>query len=310
MNIMRAFFSGKYLQIPVAGLLFILMSGAFAFVAPAADPGGLIPADACGAEWAMSGKARIFDRENLFEHVNGEAELYMPYGFRSLASALYVSRKNLDDAITADVYEMGSPLDAFGIYSNYRREDHVPAVAGIGAEGFVSPTQLIFYQDKYFVRVQASGSEEVFRDILPECGKALSGKIKEAVGAGRRPAVLAALDVPGISPGSIRYLAHSPLGYDFFRRGLTASAGRDGMLVFLLMEETEKAAREAFVRYRSYLKFPEKGGGRQSLTGIDPLYGKVIVSLSGRFLVGAARITNTEYAEKLTASVLKKLPAQ
>ena len=114
--------------------------------------------DACGENWKREGKVLSFDRKNLFDHINGEAELYFPYGFRTLVTTVYVNRDNPDASIVVDLYEMGSQLDAFGIYSNYRKADDKPVSteAGIGTEGFISPSQLMFYQDIYFVRIQAS----------------------------------------------------------------------------------------------------------------------------------------------------------
>jgi hypothetical protein len=293
-----------------------MIGGAFALPATAdMNIRGMLPANACGGDWMMDGDVRVFDRENLFEHIDGEAELYLPYGFRMLAAAVYVNRKNHDDAVTVDVYEMGSPLDAFGIYSNYRREDHVPAGIGPGllTEGFISPTQLMFYKDVYFVRIQASGGADLFRDALLNCGRTVARKIPPSSEPGRRPPILEALHVPGIIPGSERYIAQSLLGYEFFRRGLTAAA-REGMQVFLMIGDTGAAAREAFDRYRSYLKASGgknirtgKKAGRLSLTAGDPLYGDVIVTESGRYLVGAVRIKNPSEARQITAAVLKKL---
>ena len=98
----------------------------------------------------------LFDKDTLFDHINGEAELYFPYGFDMLATATYMDRNNPEVWIVADVYRMASLLDAFGIYSNYRKAD--AASVTVGAEGFVSPSQLMFYQDRYFVRLQVTGA--------------------------------------------------------------------------------------------------------------------------------------------------------
>src|ERR1035438_3684104 len=107
----------------------------------------LLPVPACAENWLMDGKAALYDRDNLFERINGESELYFPYGFELLASARYADKKNPNSALEADIYRMGSLLDAFGMYANYRRKDDPDA--GIGAEGSVSASQLFFYQGRF-----------------------------------------------------------------------------------------------------------------------------------------------------------------
>ena len=37
----------------------------------------------------MDGKGALFDKETLSDHIDGEAELFLPYGFESLAYARY-----------------------------------------------------------------------------------------------------------------------------------------------------------------------------------------------------------------------------
>jgi hypothetical protein len=115
----------------------------------------VLPIHECSDGWIMEDNVKLFTRDTLFDHINGEAELYFPYGFDILATAIYTNKTNPQSAILADVYRMGSLLDAFGIYSNYRKANSERA--SIGAEGFISPTQLMFYQDRYFIRLQASG---------------------------------------------------------------------------------------------------------------------------------------------------------
>ena len=49
----------------------------------------LLPGPGFADGWAIDGKAKQYTEENLYVYINGEAELYLPYGFQVLASALY-----------------------------------------------------------------------------------------------------------------------------------------------------------------------------------------------------------------------------
>ena len=97
----------------------------------------VLPAHGFSKDWVMKDTAMFYDKDTVFDHIDGEAELYFPYGFDVLATATYINTKNPDLWMVADIYKMGSLLDAFGIYSNYRRASTMQVA--IGAEGFIFP---------------------------------------------------------------------------------------------------------------------------------------------------------------------------
>lgn len=276
--------------------------------AQAADPlgGVFVP---FSKDWPLKGKPAFYDKNNLFDHVNGEAEIYFPYGFELLASGTYASSKDPELWIVADVYRMGSLLDAFGIYSNYRKPDN--EFVKIGAEGFIAPSQLLFYQDRYFVRIQVTGDSEVDKKVLLDCGKAISGRLP-AVFTG--PAELKIFAVPEIVPKSERYIAKSLLGYDYFRRGMTADARSGGgkFQVFVINEASPEAAHKAFESYAAFLRSEGKefrighSPQREVMEAVDPLYGKVHLEQEGSRLLGAVRLQDYSAA----SPVLEKMRAK
>ena len=269
----------------------------------------LLPAPACADGWIMDGKVTLYDKDSLFDRINGESELYFPYGFEWLAYARYESRKNPKIALDADIYAMGSLLDAFGMFANYRRKDST--AAAIGAEGTISASQMLFYQDRYLVRLQVTGATTIGQDVLLACGKAIAQNLPQSTG---RPRELDALLVPAVVKKSERYIASSLLGYEFFRRGLIADAvpGADEAQVFLVLEKSLDAARAAFDRYHAYLKsggsnvHVAESSGRFSLEANDPLYGAVIVQQTGRFLAGTVRFRDRGAAKQLIENVLAR----
>ena len=267
----------------------------------------LLPAPACAEGWVMDGRVTLYDKDSLFDRINGESELYFPYGFEKLAYARYESRKDPKIALDADVYAMGSLLDAFGMFANYRRKNSTGAA--IGAEGTISSSQMLFYQDRYLVRLQVTGATTIGQDVLLACGKAIAQNLPQSTA---RPKELDAFLVPAVVKKSERYIASSLLGYDFFRRGLIADAvlGSDEAQVFLVLEKSTDAARAAFDQYQAYLKTGgnnvrvTESSGRMSLEAVDPLYGAVVVQQTGRFLAGAVRVKDRGAAKQLIENVL------
>jgi hypothetical protein len=263
-------------------------------------------------DWTPEAKVSFFNRDTLFEHINGEAELYLPYGFDVLATAGYVNKKRSDVLVVADVYRMGSLLDAFGIYANYRKAEYESVQ--LGGEGFISSTQMMFYQDRYFVRLQATGTTSLERDIFLDCAQQVSRNLP--VNASR-PKELDVLSIAAVVPKSERYLAQSLLGYAFFRRGMIADAVTAGapMRVFVVSEESAASARKAFDAYRSYLA--EEGQGirisgtqdRMILTAVDALYGDVFMEQSGRYLIGVLKVKDKDAAKRLVDQLKEKMDA-
>jgi hypothetical protein len=196
---------------------------------------------------------------------------------------------------------MGSLLDAFGIYSNYRRSK--TEVAPIGADGFLSPSQLMFYQDKYFIRLQVTGSTAMQKDVFLACARAISQKLPSNK---RRPQEIEILRIPVLVPGSERYIPKSLLGYTFFRRGIIADVILEGKQIqfFVVTDKDQAASREAFAQYRSYLQ--KEGQNLQeitssnlhSLTAVDPLYGEVLAGQFDSYIIGAIRLKDVSTANK------------
>lgn len=270
----------------------------------------MLPSGECAKDWAAKEKAILFTKDTLFDHINGEAELYFPYGFEILATATYMNKGNPEEWIVADVYRMASLLDAFGIYSNYRKADTVSIA--VGAEGFVSPSQLMFYQDRYFVRLQVTGATSLKQDIFRACAQAISQNLPFNASL---PRELSFFRIPGVVSNSERYVAHSLLGYAFFRRGMIADVILEGkrVQIFIVPEESRDAALKTIDNYRSYLKAEGQGVkvtetvNGISLTAVDPLYGGVFVEQSDRYIIGALRLKEPNTAKGLVEQVRRLL---
>jgi hypothetical protein len=205
---------------------------------------------------------------------------------------------------------MASLLDAFGIYSNYRKTSNLRVA--IGTEGFVLPSQLMFYQDRYFIRLQVSGETSLPEDILLACARAISKNLPAGTG---QPKELDILNIPALVPKSERYLAQSLLGYAFFRKGVIADAVAqdEKMQIFALREDTQADARKTFDQYYAYLKSETKSiqltgnANQRLLVAVDPLYGGVLVRQSGRYIIGAVRIKNNSLARQFIEQMYKRI---
>ena len=263
---------------------------------------GLLPPISCGAGWKIEGQPVFYDRETLSDRINGEAELYMPYGFDRLGAARYVSAKIPGTGMDVEIYRMGSLLDAFGMFANYRQKEG--QALSVGSESNLSGSQLFLYQGLYFIHIQVTGSDAADPEALAECGRSVAPRLP---GTRNRPSELSVFDRPEVVKGSERYLPQSLLGYDFLNRGIMADAVVEGMnlQVFRLLGTTDGSASTALDSFRSQLaqgKVETGGGNTVFLEGVDPLYGPVMILRKANCLAGALKFSGKKGVRTLLES--------
>ncbi len=287
---------------------------ALALPAAAAEKGveDLLPAQ-CAPGWSMEGKPATYTPQTLYKYIDGEAEMYLPYGFEKAATVRYSRIGGKGYGVVASIFRMGSLLDAFGIYASYRGPGVEPAAVGV--EGFGDESQLMFYQDRYFVRIEVSGASKGDAAVFRSCAAAIS----KSLPAGReRPKELALIKVPGVVPLTDRYYPSGLLGYGFFGGGLTAESmlGAERVKIFVMLFPSAEAAVRGLEEYAAYLK-TSKGGSQAPagkdeslLHATDPLYKGMALSRSGRFVVGAAGLKDAASGDALVGALKERLPKE
>jgi hypothetical protein len=137
-------------------ILFILMGVFVSGVSSGATPlESLIPKRDIPKEWTLIHGPQTYDKKTLFEHINGQAELYLKYGFRQSAFAIYQDKNKTKNQIEVDIYDMGNVVQAFGVFSRFRNEDRP---GGFGLDSFLDDHTALFYKGKYYVMLYATES--------------------------------------------------------------------------------------------------------------------------------------------------------
>ncbi len=108
----------------------------------------IIPQDDFAPDWKRSGKPSTFIKVDLFNHIDGGAELFIEYGFEKLVVQRYALGKS---ELTLEVYEMESPEAALGIYLMKCGQE--TPLAGIRSRNSGEKSQLMILKSKYFVYV-------------------------------------------------------------------------------------------------------------------------------------------------------------
>ncbi len=114
-------------------------------------------------EFIQRGPTEVYNRDTLFDYMNGEAEAYLPLGFSLLYTERY-RKPGTDIVILVEVYDMGSPTGAQGIFDVYTRKGGTE-VGGIGNEAWTDKAVILFRQNRYFFRVGPDPTEPT--DVFP-----------------------------------------------------------------------------------------------------------------------------------------------
>jgi hypothetical protein len=154
--------------------------------------------------WSPVGEPEVYGADTLWELINGAADTFLSYGFEVVTTQNYTAG---GVTVTVSSYDMGTPLNAFGIYRTEAPPD-APALP-IGVEAVVSPPyQCLLLKDRFYVKVDAYEG-----DIDEATGAALVEAVAEALpGSDGLPPEFAALPADGMVAGSARYTKQDLFG--------------------------------------------------------------------------------------------------
>lgn len=275
----------------------------------------LIPKKDIPAGWALIQGPQTYNKKTLFGHINGQAELFLKYGFQKSVFAIYQSKKSREDQIEVDIYDMGNVVQAFGIFSRFRNEDRP---GGFGLDSFLDDHSAFFYEGKYFVMLYATESNS---DMLKQFSALISLKISDP---SPPPKEIGYFPKNGLKPGSLQYFPEGLLGHQFLKRGfqgtyvekveVKAGAEDKEIKLFLAIFKDSQEAMNALKVYKDDLF--KKGEvfsgsiiefGTRALKGEDPYQGKVIVLQKGFYLLGIVGFEKEENAENLLTEFIKNI---
>ena len=166
----------------------------------------LLPREVRG--WEAKGKDDLFDPQTIFDYIDGAGEVYRSYNFTLLLARRY-SKENQPD-IVADVFEMSSSRDAFGVFTHdLEGED-----AGVGRGSTYKGGLLSFWKDRFFISLYAEEETEETKEALFSLAEKVASSI---LSEGETPDIVALLPQEDLVEKSVHYFHnHLILNYHFY----------------------------------------------------------------------------------------------
>jgi len=264
----------------------------------------LLPIDSLG-EWVVAEGPLPFTPDNLWEYLNGGAPRYEAYGFKRLVHVRYQLGDDPLASVTADIYDMGSELGAFGIYRSIRPSDAV--VRTWGAEGYRSGTVAAAWKGEIFVH---ASSDDERPELIERMEMLVSRVCDETDGGVLPPTILDPLPPQGLVPYSERYVASNLLGHAAFGKGVVATYEIDGLRgeLFFSELESEDVARQAVESYRQEKeRWAEVADAPAGFRFQDQGSGSGTVIQAGRFVAGVHGDLPFEVQDDLLESLFDRL---
>jgi len=226
--------------------------------------------------------ASFYGPENLYEYMDGAADIFVLYGVRQM---LHIDLRAQAADISVDVFDMGSADTAFGMYAAERSPDfHFIA---IGAEGYQYEGMLNFLQDRYYVKLLGFGDGA--DATLETVARTLSARI----GTGSTlPTMLAKLPRENRKPHSEQYIPNDPLGHSFLGPAYVAAygSGDPESKLFVTMardpgdaQQRLKQLEQHFTKTGKCEPAPELGEG--AIQASNSFEGSILAETKGRYLI-------------------------
>jgi hypothetical protein len=248
---------------------------------------------------------KTYNNKELWEYIDGGAELYLSYNFVEVATADY-KRDSIE--IVPDIYRFDNDIDAFGLYSMFRMPD--VQVIQLGVEGFTAPASLSFVKGKYLVRL-------VGFDETPEGSTALinlaEGINRLLPGTTEPPAMFNYFPTENQVPLTDKYYIESFLGVKTLTQVYSREYFINGDSISLFLAYDSSGAK-----YMAWNEIAKKTGREKPAPSDlpydeayvfiinDAYYGEIIVGLRNQKLVGIVNYSKKQ--RELLTQWLDSLP--
>jgi len=272
---------------PVVWLLFVCVVLGVSHSAWASDPvwKTFVFPEVTG--WKQSGEIQTFQPENLFDYIDGAADLYLSYDFQELKVAEYRNEKKA--SVIVEVYRHRTPTHAFGIYSQERLAN--ANFIDVGTQGYIETNVLNFLLGPYYVKINSYNTGAEDQDILLTFAKKVSENLGEK---GSLPSILSSFPEEGKKKNSERFIAIKFLGYPFFHSAFTVDYELSGtkFKLFVIEGRDHTECGNMMQRYLQQTGSREKNIIEGRYTIADPYHGEIEVEWRGKYIWGILNIND------------------
>jgi len=234
------------------------------------------------------GDVHTYLGENLYQYIDGGAELYHKYGFIEVSTADY---QKSSAEMVADIYQFDTPLHAYGLYSMFRPEN--PDFIKLGTEGYTAPATITFTANCYMVKLTAYEDSDETALAMVNLADFIEKQIEQTGGESGKPTAFNRFPTDLRVDGTDQFWAAEFAGQKFMTSVYSVDYLIDSVRITLFFSDEEPDRKmldwSVVAEQTGKLKANPDGltfDDDKGFTTTDGYYGTIVVGMKGVRLVG------------------------
>ena len=275
---------------------------------PATAAGFVLPADGELPGWSLVTDREHYEADNLWEYINGQADFFIDYGFVRVDTAEYQNDQE-SSSVVLEVYRMGRPQEAFGIFAAERTRDDRPFEIGAGA--YLGANILGFWQAELYVKLTSFDEGPAIERLLIGMAEEISSRIP---GQRRELETLLLFPEEGRVEASERFIPKNFLGQPYLSDAYRVDFTYDGQQLQLFAIETgsPSEAQSHFTRLEDFYRGRSQSQVALETTEDPPMLivdgpSKIVVFQLDHRLGGALGMQNLEAGRAAAQALAEKM---
>ena len=252
--------------------------------------------------WHLSEENEIYDSNNLWDIIDGAADLFLEYSFVDLHIARYINKDSIE--VKVEIYRHNNPLNAFGIYSQERNPEYHFIQSGV--QGYIEENVLNFLDGVFYMKLSTYERGETGREALLLIAKKLDESLNQD---NSFPEILSCFPEESKQLNTERYTAQNFLGYSFLNSVVTALY-KDEITFTLFIVNTKRSEvadsiLKKFIDAQNSKSVSRFAENKYKLE--DKNNGLIDLALEKNFIYGSINCTDQTKSEKFMKKLELKL---
>lgn len=249
----------------------------------------------------QTSKYPVYLPENLWDFINGAADVYLALGFMDLHVTEYKKGK---ETIKLEIYHHRDHTMAFGIYASERSPSF--SYINIGAQGYLTGGSLNFFKGDYYVKLRTYSKKQKTLSAEESLARRIADMLQ---GETSMPAQLSLFPGEGKKEKEETYINESVLGHEFLNKAFKAQyqVGNDNFSIFLMKFTNPKDALKTAETYLTSAGLDAGSSDTGRFVFTDGYNGTIFLSWKNDTIViisGLAK-DQADIADKYTSEILK-----
>lgn len=256
------------------------------------------------------GTPESFTPDNLYDKIDGKAELYVSAGVVAMHCQRFALKDAPDEWLEWFVYDMGKVPQAFSVFSTQRRAEGLPLE--LTEYAYKTKNAIFFITGSNYVEAVASSASEPLMSAMLEMAKRF---VASTSAGSAQMSEMQILPTENLVAGSAAMQASDAFGFDQFKNVFTAQYKLKDVEAMAFVMSCPDAATASSIRdaYRAFLisnggsETKPSAGASEFGMPVKIMDAFEIVFSQGNFVAGVHSAPTVAVAEELARSLHQRV---